>query len=208
MEKIKNWFVGIFDKLKKIWKDFEDKNPKLSQWVREGGLFVLVSNFVTIIRGFLYGWLEPLYSFLGDASWGWPNANFELFGQPINFMIVGFDQKDGGLAYTASFWTASFLCEALNFLMQRKFTFRSKGNIAFQGSIYVVAWAFIMVIINSIVSILKGLLGGFQVPDEIIGLITTFIQGGVSMVIMFFVNKIIFTDAPKAEQLLEEKTEA
>jgi hypothetical protein len=48
---------------------------------------------------------------------------------------------------------------------------------------------------------LKGLLGGFMVPDEIIGHITTFIQGGVSMVVMFFVNKIIFTDAPKQEEL-------
>ena len=38
------------DTLKKKWDELVDKNPKLAQWIREGGLFFLVSNLITIVR--------------------------------------------------------------------------------------------------------------------------------------------------------------
>ena len=33
-----------------VWKAFEEKNPKLAKWVREGGLFVIVSNLITVLQ--------------------------------------------------------------------------------------------------------------------------------------------------------------
>ncbi len=199
MEKIKNWFAGIFDKLKNWWHGFEEKNPKLSQWVREGGLFVLVSNFVTILRALLMTFLTPAFAFLGTHSWGWPNAELSLFGVPFTFNIVGYEEKVGGFAYFIAFLVASLFCEIINFLMQRKYTFRSNGNIAYQGSIYFVAWLVVTVIVNSINSVWVGVASAF-LPAVIYNLLTTVIQGGVSMVIFFFVNKIIFTDAPAKQE--------
>lgn len=203
MEKIKNWFLGAFEKIKNWWHGFEEKNPKLSQWVREGGLFVLVSNFVTILRALLMTFLTPAFAFLGTETWGWPNIPLTLFGQTFNFQVIGYDAIVGGLAYTVAFYCASLFCEVINFFMQRKFTFRSNGNIAFQGSIYFVAWCVVTIIVNAINSVWTGVAVAF-LPDVIYNLLTTFIQGGVSMVVFFFVNKIIFTDAPKAEPVLEE----
>ena len=185
------------EKLKNIWHSFEEKYPKASQWVREGGLFVLVSNLVTILRSLLMTFLTPAFaSFIGTETWGWPNVPLTIFGQTFNFQIVGYDAIVGGLAYTVAFYSASLVCEIVNFFMQRKFTFHSHGNIAFQGSIYFVAWCVVTVIVNAINSIWTGVAVAF-LPDVVYNLLTTFIQGGVSMVVFFFVNKIIFTDAPK-----------
>ena len=188
----------MLEKLKNLWLGFEEKNPKLSQWVREGGLFLIISNLVTIIRGLLKGWLFPVFAFLGTTAWGWPNVTFDLFGKDITLMIIGFGENEG-LAMTVAFWIASFLCEALNFFMQRKFTFRSNGNLLFQGSIYFVAWCFVTLIVNAIFSVSGGLLSGL-LPQEIIDVAMSFLQGGISMVIFFFVNKIIFTDK-KADEV-------
>lgn len=30
------------------WENFADKYPSASRWIREGGLFVIVSNLVTV----------------------------------------------------------------------------------------------------------------------------------------------------------------
>ena len=207
MEKIKNWFLGCFEKIKNWWLGFEAKNPKLSKWVREGGLFVLVSNFVTILRALLMTFLTPAFAFLGTHSWGWPNLDLEVFGVPFTFNVIGYGENVGGFAYFIAFLVASLFCEIINFLMQRKFTFRSHGNIAVQGSIYFVAWCVVTVIVNAINSIWTGVASAF-LPAVIYNLLTTVIQGGVSMVVFFFVNKLIFTDAPTAEVPVEEKTEA
>lgn len=32
----------------KFWNDFAEKHPAAAKWVREGGLFVIVSNLITV----------------------------------------------------------------------------------------------------------------------------------------------------------------
>lgn len=34
------------NKLKSIWSSFADKYPSASKWIREGGLFVIISNLI------------------------------------------------------------------------------------------------------------------------------------------------------------------
>ena len=34
----------------KFWNDFVEKHPKAAKWIREGGLFVIVSNLITVFR--------------------------------------------------------------------------------------------------------------------------------------------------------------
>ena len=194
-------------KIKKLWDDFADKHPKLSVWVREGGFFIIISNLVTVLRAVFMTFLTPAFaSFLGTDTWGWPNIPITLFGQTFNFQIVGYDKLVGGLAYTVAFYTASLVCEVVNFFMQRKFTFRSNGNIAFQGSIYFVAWCVVTVIVNAINSVWTGVAVAF-LPDILYNLLTTFIQGGVAMIVFFFVNKIIFNDAKNEPEKAEEPKE-
>ena len=188
------------EKLKQFWNRFADKHPKISKWVREGGLFFIVSNLVTILRSLLMTFLTPAFaSFIGTETWGWPNIPLTIFGQTFNFQIIGYDAIVGGLAYTVAFYVASLVCEVVNFFLQRRFTFRSHGNIAYQGSLYFVAWCLVTVVVNAINSIWTGVAVAF-LPDVVYNLLTTFIQGGVAMIVFFFANKIIFTDAKKEEK--------
>ena len=179
-------------KIKQLWAGFVDKHPKLSVWLREGGFFLIISNLITLLRALLTTLLTPAFiPLLGTETWGWPNIPLTLFGQTFAFQIVGYDESADGLAYTVAFYLASLVCEVVNFFMQRKYTFRSNGNIAFQGSIYFVAWCVVSVIVNAINSIWTGVAVAF-LPSLVYNLLTTFIQGGVAMIVFFFVNKIIF----------------
>lgn len=188
------------EKLKNLWQGFVDKNPKLAQWVREGGLFILISNLITIVRALLMTLFTNIFVSLGmsTASWGWPNIEANLFGASFTFNIVGYSEDVKGFSYFIAFVVASLICEVINFFMQRKYTFRSNGNIARQGAIYFVAWIVVTIIVNSINSVWTGVAHTFNLPAVLYNLLTTVIQGGVSMVVFFFVNKIIFTDSSEA----------
>jgi hypothetical protein len=59
------------EKLKKWWHDFEEKNPKLSQWLREGGLFFIISTAITIVRGVAITGLTELLKIAGVDSAAW-----------------------------------------------------------------------------------------------------------------------------------------
>ena len=38
------------NKLNNIWNRFAEKHPSASKWIREGGLFVIVSNLITVLK--------------------------------------------------------------------------------------------------------------------------------------------------------------
>ena len=84
--------------------------------------------------------------------------------------------------------------ECINFPIQRNFVFRSRANLAKQIAWYVVAFCLITCIVNSINCVWVAV-AGLLVPDFIYNIGTTVLNGGISMVIFFFVNKIIFQRA-------------
>ena len=49
------------NKLKSIWSSFADKYPSASKWIREGGLFVIVSNLITVLYRYLCREFNQLY---------------------------------------------------------------------------------------------------------------------------------------------------
>ena len=36
--------------LAKWWQSFDEKHPIAARWIREGGLFVIVSNLITVLK--------------------------------------------------------------------------------------------------------------------------------------------------------------
>ena len=103
----------------------------------------------------------------------------------------------GGLPYFCAYMIAMVIGECINFPIQRNFVFRSKGNLAKQIGWYVLAFCIITCIVNSINCIWVAV-AGLLVPDFIYNIGTTVLNGGISMVIFFFVNKIIFPEGEKA----------
>ena len=182
----------MIEKLMGIWSAFEKKYPKGSQWLREGGLFVIISYLVTFIKYLMLQFLPALFSAYAGIGWGWPGIELELFGITFTFMVLGYAVADGGLAYFIAYLISSIIGEVINFPLQRKYTFRSHGPLHLQIPIYACGWVVITLIVNSINSLWVGLAGGLGVPDFLYNIVTTVLNGGVSMVVFFIINKIIF----------------
>ena len=195
------------EKLKNLWRGFEEKYPKASQWVREGGLFFLVSNGITLIRGFFVLLLFDIFvPFLGTEAFGFPGIPLNIFGVEFDWYILGAEEGEGGgLSYFTAFIVGTVLFEIINFFIQRSWVFRSKGNIVRQFIFYFLAFCVVIPIVNSINCFWVALI---TIPAiEAIG--TTVITGGVAMVVFFFVNKFIFGEQKKDEKPAEavESTE-
>lgn len=185
------------------WNQFAEKHPKASKWVREGGLFFIFSNLVTVVQYIIYAFLPNLLGLsLAGMEWSWPAIPARLFGIDFTWNAIGYDVlydaagnvvTGGGVGYLIAMLAGSFLAQVINFPLQRNITFRSKGNPWYQAMWYFIAWVAITFVVNSIncvwVAVASQLL-----PGWIYNLGTTFLMGGISMVVFFFVFKIIFPE--------------
>ena len=181
------------EKLKKLWLGFEEKYPKASQWVREGGLFVIVSNVITIFKYLLLTFLPLAFAFMGSQDFGFPGIDITLFGIEFKWYIIGYGADQGGAAYFTAYMIAMVIGEVINFFIQRKYVFRSNGNIYIQGTWYLLAFCVVTCVVNSINCIWAAVAGHFVAP-WLYNIGTTVLNGGVSMVVFFIVNKIVFAD--------------
>ena len=179
-----------------FWNNFAAKHPAAAKWVREGGLFVIVSNLITVFKYLLLQFLPKAFASLPVVDFGWPGIDITLFGETFKWNILGYDAAHGGLPYFCAYMVAMVIGECINFPIQRNFVFRSKGNLAKQIGWYVLAFCVITCIVNSINCIWVAV-AGLLVPDFIYNIGTTVLNGGISMVIFFFVNKIIFPEGEK-----------
>ena len=179
--------------MKNWWNNFAQKHPSLSQWVREGGLFVIVSNLITVFKYLLLTFLPAAFAFLGSRDFGFPGVDLTLFGIKFKWYIIGYGADQGGVAYFTAYMIAMFIGEVINFFIQRSFVFRSRGNMAYQALWYLLAFCAVTCIVNSVNCIWVAV-AGTLVPGWLYNIGTTVLNGGVSMVIFFFVNKIIFPE--------------
>ena len=191
----------------KRWEQFAEQHPSAAKWVREGGLFVIVCNLVTVLKYFILQFLPYAFRDLAGVEFGWPGIPVTLFGVGFDWNIFGYAVKyeagevavGGGLGYFCAYMIAMTIGEAINFPIQKNFVFRSKGNLGKQIAWYMVAFIIINCVVNSINCVWVAVAGLF-VPDWLYNIGTTVLQGGISMVVVFFVNKIIF---PQGEQKKE-----
>ena len=191
------------EKLKRWWSDYEEKHPKASKWIREGGLFFIFSNLVTVIQYIIYAFLPNLLGLeLAGTEWSWPAIPLSLFGIDFTWNAIGYDVVydaagnvaiGGGVGYLIAMLVGSFLAQVINFPLQRNITFRSKGNPWYQAMWYFIAWVVITFVVNSINCVWVAVAGHF-VPTWLYNIGSTMIMGTISMVVFFFVFKIIFPE--------------
>ena len=181
-----------------LWKNFEEKHPAISKWVREGGLFVIVSNLITLFKYLILTFLPAAFASLGSNAYVWPGTKFHVLGQEFTWTIIGATEKDGGMAYFAAYMVAMVIGEVVNFPIQKLFVFRNHDKAGKQIAWYVAAFIFINIIVLTINGFWTQIMGQF-VPAAVYNIGTIVLNGGVSMVVFFFVNKIIFPETPKAE---------
>ncbi len=196
MSNLKDWWM---DK----WTSFESAHPKLSKWVYQIFYFFVFSMGVTIFQ-YLVFTIMPyiLGEGLAGTEFMWPQVEMEIFGVQFTWSLLGYEVLTdatgavvigGGLGYFISYETGSFLAQCINFPLQRNITFKSKGNPVYQAMWYFIAWVAISLICNGVNNLWMPIAQQY-VPLAIYNLLVTFITGGVSMFIFFFVFKIIFPE--------------
>lgn len=174
-------------------KKWIEAHPKAAKWIREGGLFVIVSNLITVFKYLLLQFLPAAFQSLPVIDFGFPGIDITLFGETFKWNIIGYDALHGGLPYFCAYMIAMVIGEVINFFIQRGCVFRSKGNLVYQAIWYLLAFCVVTCIVNSVNCVWIAVAGLF-VPDWVYNIGTTVLNGGVSMVVFFFVNKIIFPE--------------
>ena len=187
------------EKMRSIWNRFAAGHPSAAQWIREGGLYVLVCNGVTVFKYLLLTFLPAAFAFLGTRDFGFPGINLTLFGIEFKWYIIGYGADQGGIAYFTAYMIAMFVGEVINFFIQRSWVFRSKGNLLYQGMWYLLAFCIVTCAVNSVNCIWAAVAGHFVAP-WLYNIGTTVLNGGVSMGIFFVVNKIVFHDGRRQEK--------
>ena len=182
------------------WKQFMGKNPKLAKWIREGGLYVIVCNLITVFKYLLLQFLPYVFSGLPVIDFGFPGKEITLFGETFRWNIIGYDAAHGGLPYFCAYMIAMLAGECINFPIQRNYVFRSKGNIMYQAFWYLLSFCAVTCIVNSINCIWVAVAGNY-VPSFLYNIGTTVLNGGVSMIVFFVVNKIIFDEHKNFEEI-------
>ena len=172
---------------------FAEKHPKAAQWIREGGLFLIFSYVVTILK---WGHLTFLPTFfrgmVGDVAWAWPGIGVKVMGIPLTLAVIGNSLADGGLAFTLANFTSIILGECINFPLQRSVTFRSKGPVLPQMLCHFAGALGVFFVMNLFTCIWNPVTLALHVPDGIRNIVTTVVTGGVSMIIIFAIDKTIF----------------
>ena len=189
--------------IKKFWSCFEEKHPLLAKWLYQIICFVVFSMGVTIFQYLVFTFLPGLLGTgLAGKEFMWPKVSMNLFGVKFTWSLLGYNVRydaagnvliDGGLGYFISYELGSFLAQCINFPLQRNITFKSHGNPWYQAMWYFIAWIVISLICNGFNNLWMPIASAYAAPAAY-NLLVTVITGGVSMVIFFFVFKIIFPE--------------
>ena len=173
--------------------NFAEKHPKAAQWIREGGLFLIFSYVVTFIKWALLTFLPALFvGLVGSEGWGWPGIDVTIAGVPLQLNIIGNAAADGGVAFTLANFVTIMIGEIINFPLQRTITFRSKGPVIPQILCHFAGALAVFFVMNLFTCIWNPVTAAFHVPDAVRNIVTPVVTGGVSMVIIFAIDKTIF----------------
>lgn len=195
------------DRIRKMclnkWHVFEQMHPRLSKWIYQISCFFVFSVSVTILQylvfTFMPGILGPK---LAGEEFMWPKIPVEICDVKFTWSLLGYNvlynssgtvMIGGGLGYFISYETGSFLAQCINFPLQRNITFKSKGNLVFQAIWYLIAWVVISLVCNGFNNLWMPVAAVYVSP-KVYNILVSVITGGVSMVIFFFVFKIIFPE--------------
>jgi putative flippase GtrA len=188
---------------KKKWADFSEKHPKAAKWLYQIAFFIIFSEGVTIVQYLIFTFMPGILGLgLAGTEFMWPQVPMDIFGVQFTWSILGYNVvRDasgaviigGGLGYFISFETGSFIAQVINFPLQRNITFKSHGNPFYQAMWYFIAWVIISLVCNGVNNLWMPIAAAY-VPLAVYNILVTFITGGVSMIIFFFVFKIIFPE--------------
>lgn len=217
-----NSFVAFFQRIWRwyqgVWYVFADKHPKLSNAIYLVFFFFAFSMGVTIWQYIVMTFMPYIMAGLSSTEFVWPAVHFRIgdtdlvyaiFNEPIRYLSDGSIDPQGGLGNFIAFEIAVFTAQCINFPLQRNITYRSHGNPVVQAIWYFIGWIGVSIFTNAVWGICAPLLLDlWAIPQFIANLVKTFITGGVSMIIFFFIFLIIFPNNKKMLETTSKKLES
>ena len=195
--------------MKEKWARFQKKHPKAGKWIYQIFCFWVFCMGVTILQYMVFTLLPHLLGTdLAGVEFMWPQIPVHFAGFEYRWSILGYEVArnaagevviGGGLGYFISYEVGTFLAQCVNFPLQRNITFKSHGHITWQMLWYFTAWVLISLVCNGVNGLWMPVAQNYVSP-AVYNILVTFITGGVSMVIYFFVFKIIFPEGEGEKQ--------
>lgn len=215
-----NGFVRFFQNIWRwwlsVWYGFSEKHPKLSKWIYQIFFFVVFSEGVTIFQIlvliFLPSWfglelaatefmIPKVPITIGDFTYYW-----SFLGNDLNYDANGNVIIGGGLGYFLAFKIATFLAQCINFPLQRNITYRSHGNPWYQAMWYFIGWVLINLACDAVNNLWLPIANHY-LPYAVSSILAMIAQGGIAMVIFFFIFMVIFPDNAKMAKNAKAKLE-
>lgn len=185
------------------WAAFAAAHPRAAKLLYQVFYFWVFSMGVTVFQYLMFTFLPYWFGLeLAGTEFMWPQISLQIAGFSYKWNILGYEVArnaagevviGGGLGYFLSYELGTFLAQCINFPLQRNITFKSHGRLSWQILWYVIAWALISLVCNGVNGLWMPIAQHYTAP-AVYNLLVTFITGGVSMVIYFFVYKIIFPE--------------
>lgn len=211
--------LGFFQAIRRWWSKYSFLHPVASKWIYQIVFFLVFSNGVTIWQYFVMLFLPYAFGGLAGIEFIWPTVSYTwfdgatltwgIFNEPVKYSADGAVLIAGGLGNFIAFEIAVFTAQCINFPLQRNITFKSHGNPWIQAIWYLIGWVLISVFVNAIWGFMGPVIdhyaidiwhwGTAQSVKPITDLIKTVVTGGISLIIFFFIFKIIFPEEKKGE---------
>jgi hypothetical protein len=227
----KNAFLAFFQKIWRwwlgVWYNFSDKHSKLASAIYLVFFFLVFSEGVTIIQYLIMTFLPYVFAGLSTQPFIWPAVNlgsltyadgtplqWAIFNEPMR-TVAGAITTDptlagaqGGLGNFIAFEIAVFVAQCINLPLQRNITYRSHGNVVWQSMWYFIGWILISLFVNAVWGICSPFLTLWGWEIWLQNILKTFITGGLSMIIFFFIFMIIFPNYKNVRDSKNKQLEA
>lgn len=189
------------EKIKTAWAGFSQKHPGIAQFL----MFFIVCNGVTVLQLILMPFFKWLFGFTSMVD-----TNFQVLhvGQNVNgspYYIFDYaagtiaQGGGGGLAYFMAVEITMAIAQVINFITQRKVTFKATGNVWKAAFWYVLAYIVITIGSAALQGIYKAPLYQFMISrmgsgtgGTLADVITMIINCAISFWVFFPIMKLIF----------------
>lgn len=188
------------------WRAFRDAHPKGAELIAQFANFLLFSCSVTVWQYLVMLFLPYAFESLAAVPFVWPEvtlwhwgdgseAVFGLFNEPVLYDEIGNVKIGGGLGNFLAFEIAVFTAQCINFPLQRNIAFKSHGNPWWQAMWYFIGWVLVSLFTSALWGFLNIFCIHFSFPNALTVFLKTNVVSTISMVVFFFVFKIIFKDS-------------
>ena len=199
------------------WKRFKHLHPKGAELILQFANFLIFSCSVTVWQFLVMLFLPYAFKNLAGKAFVWPEielwkwsdgtpAIFGIFNEPVLYDSANNVKIGGGLGNFIAFEIAVFTAQCINFPLQRNITFKSHGNPWYQALWYFIGWVLVSLFTNALWGFVNIFCVHYEFANSLTAFIKTMITSTISMVVFFFVFKIIFNDKKSDDKQLKEDT--